>query len=524
MKGWVFALAVLISLPEGRAEEPASVQRWGIFELSFKGPSQGNPFADVHLSAVFTQGERKVSAEGFYDGNGVYKIRFMPESEGRWSYEVQSSLPDLNGRQGAFVCTPAASGNHGPVRVREQYHFAYADGTPFFPFGTTIYKWFFQPDAVQQQTLQTLRNSPFNKVRFLLLPPGNLRSNTDPNALTCFPFQQKGMNGWDFTQFNPEYFRKIERGIAQLSELGVEADVILFHPYDRGEWGFDRMSMEDRRFYLRYVIARLAAFRNIWWSLANENSFIQNLTDEDWDALFCLVQEKDPYQHLRSMHNADRIYDYTKTWVTHVSLQYYMAARYLGIAPMLRDIYKKPIVLDEINYEGNIDRRWGQLSGEEMAFRFWSAYIGGAYATHGEALKISISDVPWTSAGGTLRGQSPPRISFLRKIVESGPPEGLEPIDQYYETNIAGRPGRYYLIYFGKEPIRKWTFRLPKKGLENGMRFRAERIDTWNMTIESVEDTFEVEKLDQYVYADVKRRTIQMPGRPYMALRLQCVD
>ena len=241
----------------------------------------------------------------------------------------------------------------------------------------------------------------------------------------------------------------------------MEADLILFRPYDKGKWGFDMAGQEVNRSFARYMVARYAAFRNIWWSLANENSFIENLNDEDWDDLFKLVQEKDPYQHLRSIHNADRIYDYTKPWVTHVSYQYYNVVKAPFGTSILRDIYRKPIVNDEINYEGDIDSRWGQLTGEEMVFRFWNAVIGGGYATHGETYKVS----PWISYGGTLTGFSPSRIGFLRKIVESNPVGYLEPIDHFFENNMAGKEGEYYLIYFGKEKPAKWDFILPKKGL-----------------------------------------------------------
>jgi hypothetical protein len=505
------------------AGEPAAIPRWGIFELALKGPAEGNPFVDVSLTAVFAQQDRMVRTEGFYDGDGLYKIRFMPDSEGVWTYETRSNAAELNGQKGTFLCTAPAANRHGPVRVRNRYHFAYADGTPFFPFGTTLYKWIFQPPSLRHQTLQTLRTSPFNKVRFLLLPSVNLRNRMDPNDFSV-PFEQKGEKEWDFRRPTPAYFQAVEKAAAQLGEMGIEAEVILFHPYDRGEWGLDRMTMDDRQFFLRYVIARLAAFANIWWSLANENAYIEELTDQDWDVLFQCIQENDPYGHLRSIHNAERIYNHTKPWVTHVSLQYYMAARHLGIASMLRDIYQKPIILDEINYEGNLAQRWGQLSGQEMVFRFWSVLIGGAYATHGEALLDPSAEGAWISTGGVLRGQSPPRIAFLRKIVESGPPDGLEPIDQYYETNIAGQPGKYYLIYFGKEPVCEWAFRLPDKDLQEGMRFRAERLDTWNMTIEPVEETFEVKKYNRYTYVDVQQRSISMPGKPYMALRLQRVE
>jgi hypothetical protein len=274
--------------------------------------------------------------------------------------------------------------------------------------------------------------------------------------------------------------------------------------------------------YLRYAVARFAAFRNVWWSLANENSYIKSMTDADWDRLFQIVQAKDPYGHLRSIHNADRLYDYSKPWVTHVSLQYYMAVRFFGVSPLLRDIYKKPIVHDEINYEGNIDSRWGQLSGEEMVYRFWVALVGGAYATHGGAFK-SPQEVSWISQGGTLKGKSPDRIAFLRKIVEDGPQQGLSPIDQCYETNMAGQPSEYYLIYFGKDKIKEWAFALPdkEKALEAGMKFQVDIIDTWNMKITPVKQQFVIEKLNRYTFIDKNKSKIELPGKPYMALRIR---
>jgi hypothetical protein len=43
------------------------------------------------------------------------------------------------------------------------------------------------------------------------------------------------------------------------------------------------------------------------------------------------------------------------------------------------------------------------------------------------------------------------------------------------------------------------------------------------MTIKSVEQVFEVEKLDRYEYIDKKRTKIELPGKPYMALRIRRV-
>ena len=502
-----------------------NIEKWGIYEVSLPGPTAGNPFVGIEFSAVFKHGGQTFEPEGFYDGDGVFKIRFMPNAEGSWTYQTKSNCDALNDKQGQFTCVAPASDNHGSVRVRNQYHFEYADGTPFFPFGTTLYEWPFQSESLRRQTIETLKQSPFNKVRMLLVPPYKPYYIEGPGKLKHFPFEGTSKADWDFSRFNPEFFKNVEQCVIQLQQIGIEADLILFHPYDDGKWGFDTMDMATNERFVRYTVARFAAYRNIWWSLANENSLIRHMPDSEWDHLFQAVQQNDPYAHLRSIHNADRIYNYTEPWVTHVSLQYYMAVRWPGISPLLRDIYKKPIIHDEINYEGHIDRRWAQLNGEEMTYRFWNAYIGGAYATHGEALQGKTDDgAAWISRGGLLHGASPQRIAFLRNIVENGPSTGLDPIDQYFESSIGGQYGRYYLIYFGKDTVKEWEFIIPKKGLEDNMRFRADLIDTWNMTITPIEQIFEIEKHDSYTYSDKKKSKIKMPGKPYMALRIQRIE
>lgn len=497
------------------------VEKWGVFELTMEGAQEGNPFIGVSLSAVFTHSdsEKTYEPEGFYDGNGIYKIRFMPDEEGTWTYETSSNRDELHGKTGAFVCTPPAEGNHGPVQVRDQYHFEYADGTNFFPFGTTIYEWAFQDNKAE--TIETLKNAPFNKVRMLAVPPASEQYEEGGEAaLAHFPFEGSPETYWNFSRFDPEYYRQLEACVKNLRDIGVQADLIMFRPYDDGRWGFDRMDEATNERFVRYLVARFAAYRNIWWSLANENSFMDSMTDEDWDHLFKLVQEKDPYHHLRSIHNAGRLYDYRKPWVTHVSLQYYNAVRAFGAAALVRDIYRKPVIHDEINYEGNISSRWGQLSGEEMTYRFWLAYIGGTYATHGEAIEGG-----WLSNGGKLTLESPERIAFLKQIVENGPEEGLEPQDHYYLRNAAGKAGEYYLYYFGKDTPEVWDFALPEEDeLEDGDCFQVEIIDTWNMKITPVDEVFEVEQLDRYTFVEKDGKKVKLPGKLYMALRIQKIE
>ena len=94
------------------------IEQWGIFELALQGSAEGNPFLDVELTAQFSYKHRTIEVDGFYDGEGVYRIRFMPDRQGRWRYETRSNRPELDGKVGSLDVVSPSSGNHGPVRVR----------------------------------------------------------------------------------------------------------------------------------------------------------------------------------------------------------------------------------------------------------------------------------------------------------------------------------------------------------------------------------------------------------------------
>ena len=149
--------------------EQRTVEKWGVFELSLPGKTDGNPFTDYEIRGRFEGRHEDVMVSGFYDGNGIWKIRFMPSWTGEYRYTVFGSFADRETR-GTFYVREAGEGNHGPVRVASKYHFSYADGTPFYPLGTTCYVWTQQPDARIRETLRSLKEARFNKIRFCILP------------------------------------------------------------------------------------------------------------------------------------------------------------------------------------------------------------------------------------------------------------------------------------------------------------------------------------------------------------------
>jgi len=524
VKFGIWSFVLLISLCSLRAQNP--VEKWETFELALRGPTNGNPFLDVQLSAVFTSDfadSAGTEVSGFYDGDGTYRIRFMPRSEGGWHYFTRSNLRELDEKKGQFRAIKPSDTNHGPVHVTNTFHFAYSDGKPFKQLGTTCYAWTHQGDALEEQTLKSLAASPFNKIRFCVFPKHYDWNSNEP---ALYPFEGAPPNQWDKTRFNPRFFQHFEKRIKELQSLGIEADIILFHPYDEGHWGFDRMTAAEDDRYLKYVINRFAAFRNIWWSLANEYDFMKEKREGDWERFGQIVSTNDPYHHLLSIHNGRTLFNHTLPWITHASIQNGSAVEDAGRAVLYRDAYRKPIVFDEVKYEGDIPKRWGNLSAEELVFRFWEGTIAGTYVGHGETYQNS-SNILWWSKGGVLRGQSPRRLAFLRQVLEESPLEGIEPIDKWQNPEYSGQPGKYYLIYFGKARPTEWEVKLPKpqqgKGssLDSEMKFRAEVLDTWNMTTTSIDSVFTLRKKTDYFFADKEGQKIPLPGRPYMAIRLK---
>ena len=504
---------------------PSQVEKWGMFELCANGKTDGNSFTDYNITARFESESESKTVSGFYDGDGVYKVRFMPSFEEVYSFTVSGSFcnePIL----GSFTATSPEQGNHGSVRVCNTYHFKYDDGTPYYPVGTTCYVWNHQSDELISKTLESLKNSPFNKIRFCVFPKhydynlGEPRSYPyegtpmDSSVLTKSNFWGYGAdsegNNWDFTRFNPEHFRHIEYCISELQKIGVEADIILFHPYDR--WGFSAMTAEQNELYLRYVTARFSAYRNVWWSLANEYDAVKSKSLEDWERIAEVIKENDPYGRLMSIHNWINFYDYTKPWVTHCCIQRQDLYRTSEYTNEWRERFKKPIVLDEIAYEGNIQHGWGNISAQEMTRRFWEAACRGGYGGHGETY-FDDNDILWWSHGGVLKGESPSRIAFLKKIMEETPGCGLSPKAMSWDEVCAvpadeaeAEKTGYHLFYYSfmRPSFRDYYF-------DDDYTYRAEVIDTWNMTIDDV-GTFK------------GRFRVQLSGREFMAVRIRRVN
>lgn len=389
------------------------MKQYETFELSFHGNVLTENYAQISLNAEFVCGEEHKTVKGFYDDDGVYKVRFLPQQPGQYTWAVSGEIT----AEGEELCEPASEEAHGLVKAVNTL-FEYEDGTPFYPFGTTVYALAHQDDALVEETLSTLKAAPFNKVRMCVFPKHYDYSHNEP---LYHAFEKNEDGSWDVAHPCFKFWHRFENILDRITAMGIQVDLILFHPYDR--WGLDALSQADNLRYLDYLLRRLSAKPGIWWSLANEYDISRSKTLSDWEEIEGFVAENDPYGHLLSCHNIFAHWDFSRPHVTHASIQ---TKSLTQIAEWLHR-FQKPVIIDECCYEGNIPQPWGSVSGREMVNRFWRCIASGGYCTHGETF-LSEDEVLWWAKGGTLKGDSPRRIAFLREIVEALPGP-LSPVD-----------------------------------------------------------------------------------------------
>ncbi len=483
--------------------------QYQLFTLMFEGPEPDGSRSVIDLHAEFTCRNIRKEVSGFYAGGGRYIIRYLPQQTGKVTWKVWG----LFDGKGEEECLPCQDGVHHGLVKPAGTALVYEDGTRCLPFGTTVYAMMHQPEALIEQTIATVLASPFNKVRTCLFPKHYIFNENEPEK---FAFEKKAGGGFDFHHPCFAFWDAFEHMLQTFCDHQVEVDLILFHPYDC--WGFSQMTKEEYLPYLTYLLARFAAYPNVWWSLANEYDCMSAFQKEDWERMEGFLSRTDVYGHMMSCHYMIEPYDYTKESITHVSVQGDVAE-----VENLMQIYGKPVLMDEFGYEGNIFCHWGHLSGFELVHRFWICCVLGGYGTHGETF-MNETDTLWWGKGGVLVGSSPARIGFLKGILNELP-GALEAVPFAFVTKEkidAMREGRYqeeqtdftrallklppekteqvlknitrdvriytghcgdeaFLAYYGRHCTAVGTMDLPNQG-----EYQIEVIDVWEMTRQTI--------------------------------------
>ena len=283
------AVAGLALFPPQRAHAQVEVGQWGRFEAAVTNPTRyADPYADVTLDVTYTRPDgAAVDFWGFYDGDGTWRIRFMPDRLGTWRYDARFS-DGQPGASGSFEVVP--SDLPGLIHKDEQnpMWFGFKGG------GHVLIRSFHGgPPLLAFDFGEAERDA------FLDWAQGQ-----GYNMLSVNDFQEDvGGTSWDIPDLWPldaAEYRQIERVLDELARRRI-----LFYSFGglfpRDEHPTDSA---DQSRLIRYYLARLGPYWNVVLNLSGDEAD-DFLDFNTINRLGAEVADADVFGHLLAVHNND---------------------------------------------------------------------------------------------------------------------------------------------------------------------------------------------------------------------------
>ncbi len=388
--------AAMPSFTLSAAQTQVSVPKWQPHDFDFKSTQiPANPFTAV-FSADFTGPNGvKLTLPGFYDGGGIWKVRFSPTVEGAWSVTSHSNVADINNQKTAFSCSPKNNNEHGGLQIEtnDRHHFVFQDGTHWFPSGYEC-NWLWALDATNN-TLPTV-NTFLDKLgadgfNFILVNAYAYDTSWRPGKTSADDYGPSPLYPWngtnqnpDFSRFNIAYWQHYDQMIDALYKHGFVAHIYL-KVYNKGVTWPQNNSADDDMYY-KWIIARYAAYPNIIWDLAKEANNEKSVSYKV--NRLKMIRATDPYHRLLTVHTDINTYDagIYNNLVDFRSDQFVKGDLH---ALMLSSLSKNdwPVINVESGYEygpnGPNDKTYNVVqSPEEVARRIWEIKMAGGYTAY----------------------------------------------------------------------------------------------------------------------------------------------
>jgi hypothetical protein len=311
---------------------PAPVPLFRTFEVAITNDATKveNKFSGVWLNASFTgppnsrEASKPVQFWGFYDGGSTWRLRFMPSAVGPWKYSFSFSDGSLKG-EGTFQCV-AEGASPGVLKPwpANPHWFAYEGKKPVFI--KSYYnkaggsqrqyagKWFdknFYSKLAQRGYNHHMASGFLPVLPLTALWDGAPFSDRDaPKAINhtiytdpASPDMSMSLDVWETLEGHLRILNKYDISVQFFQGFNAQGP-------GAGDIQWSSMSEETKRWWVAYVVARLAPFANVggyqyaWESPGNNSA--TNVTDPahchvgsrcgDYQ-LATLLREMDPFGH-----------------------------------------------------------------------------------------------------------------------------------------------------------------------------------------------------------------------------------
>ena len=278
---WLTVVAASAQSPcEGTPAYSPCEMPFELGEADAAGHSSTNPYLAITLQIEFRSPHFKTYLmPAFWDGTrNKMIVRFTPTEAGQWTYKISSNVSGFDGKEGLF--NAAASDSPGFVNVANVHHWATDNKQPHLWMGFIADRFSFAGAAQFEEMLNIAAQNKFTHFRGSILG-----SATDRATVFTGPDRP-----------NPAYFDELDRRITEVHKRGITADLMLASDPDCITALFPDWQARER--FVRYIVARYAAFNITWQGLAEFEDFADGraLLKE----LGLALKKLDPYQHPRS--------------------------------------------------------------------------------------------------------------------------------------------------------------------------------------------------------------------------------
>jgi len=386
---------LLLATLSGALQAAVTVELRHPHDFILHAKATGNPF-DVPVAAeVSGPNAMRMRIPGFYDGDGIWKVRFSPAATGNWTLRTVSPVAELNGRVEESLAVANRNPNiHGALQIdpTHPFHFRFQDGTRFFLMGYEA-DWLWGADMLDpsrklmRRLIDQISARGFN---YVLVNVYAHDTRWCPGKVNEWDFGPPALYAWegsneqpDHSRLNPRFFKIYDGMMQALLEKGVIAHIMLKVYNKQVNWPA-RGSRDEER-YFRYLAARYQAFPNLVWDFSKESyNERDNLLQKH---LLDLVRSEDAYHHLVTAHDDDA---YEWDPALNRNLDFRIDQQHSDWAEMVafdRAFRARPVVNAEFSYELGVEKlpthtNRNQVDWPLMLHRAYLIYMAGGYAAY----------------------------------------------------------------------------------------------------------------------------------------------
>ena len=252
---------------------------WTKHEIHFQSSKiYDNPVYNVEdFRVTFTapSGRERIVC-GFWDGGVDWKVRFMPDEIGEWTWRTICSDKEntgLNNQSGTFECI-RNRGEHllyqkGAIEHEAgKYYLSYSDGTPFFWLACTAWNGALKSTKEDWDYYLTQRKSNhYNTIQLV---------TTEWRGCDKNPEGQTAIEGTGKIKIHPEFFQRIDERIDAANDKGLlVSPVILWAlPFGQGRElspGYT-LPLEEAVLLAKYIVARYQG-NHVVWTLGGDGKY-----------------------------------------------------------------------------------------------------------------------------------------------------------------------------------------------------------------------------------------------------------